>query len=151
MTMKKKLAPLILLFLFGIGGCVNQSIEAKRNVVEQTFQNSNFTHIYHNNSWFSVLPIEERKKVVKRYESAVVDFFAENLTLQEIRSYSEFQEDPDVNALRKYLFSSSEPPKNIVENFLEKLDDYPVLKKIASDDFQDRLTDYVIEKLSQKQ
>lgn len=140
-----------LMLFFGICfstiGCVSQ-YETKKNIAQEAFEESNFTQIYTKKSFFALLPENERTLYLSMYKEGVIEFLVEKLSQEEMESFLSFQREPAVKKIRRCYLNSIAPTDDLLEEFLQTLDKYPIIKKIASEEFQKEMGIYLKEKIA---
>lgn len=150
--MKKNYLLFFVVCILGGTGCFSNITEIERNeekryIAEEAFKESNFMTIYTQKSFFALLPAAERKKYVSMYQEGLIEFFVKKMSLRELESFRDFQKEPVVKTIRQHYLTSTQPSKKTFNNFGQIIDNYPIIKKIASEEFQKEMGIFLEKKL----
>ena len=95
----------------------------------------------------ALLPPEDRQKYLTLHKEAVIEFYAQNLTIRELQSLAQFQDETAIQHIRKLFWSGADISMKNIDDALATADLYPVIKKISSEQFKNALSQYVSEKV----
>ncbi len=127
-------------------GCFS-TFRDRQEITENIFEASFFDKLYTQKSYLALLPPEDRQKYLTLHKEAVIEFYAQNLTIRELQSLAQFQDETAIQHIRKLFWSGADISMKNIDDALATADLYPVIKKISSEQFKNALSQYVSEKV----
>ncbi len=151
---KRKIRSVLVFFGFSAtlvssASCLSTQQE-RQDLTREIFASCSFDKIYEEKSLLGLLPAKERKKYLALHKDAVVEFYAKKLTWHELKSLAQFQDEPAIQRIRKSYWAKANISQKNIDEALAVADMYPIIKKISSEQFQNELSEYVLEKVFDK-
>lgn len=144
--MKEYFILFLFVILIGCTGCFS-TFQERKEITENIFEASSFDKLYTQKSYLALLPPEDRQKYLTLHKEAVIEFYAQNLTIRELQSLAQFQDETAIQHIRKLFWSGADISMKNIDDALATADLYPVIKKISSEQFKNALSQYVSEKV----
>lgn len=132
------------LLLFFQIGCNSEN--NKEQIIQEIINKNNYKDFYSTKTIFSILDKETREEYISCYKTALSEFYSQNLTPNELKALSNFYDEPIVQKIRNNFKNNIKSDEKLTSELLSIIDTkYPIVQKISSLDFNEKLNDYISE------